>query len=92
MKPKRTSRRSLTDWKRVDRLKDEDIDVSDILEISPNEFARSVVREGLRPRPSKSQLTLRVDDDVLAWFRSKGSGYQSRINALLRAFMEAHKA
>jgi len=32
-----------------------------------------------------------VDDDVLAWFRSKGSGYRKRMNAVLRAYMDAHK-
>jgi uncharacterized protein (DUF4415 family) len=54
-------------------------------------FARAVVRKGLKPVPKKTLLSLRIDSDVIAWFRAQGAGYQSRMNALLRAFMEAHK-
>jgi uncharacterized protein (DUF4415 family) len=76
----------------VDALKDEDIDLSDTPEVSLEMFARSVVRRGLKPVPRKAQLTLRLDSDVLEWFRKQGQGYQTKINALLRAYMDAHKA
>ena len=92
MKKAATSKRSQTDWKRVDALKDEDIDFSDTPEVSPEMFARALVRRGLRPTPRKAQLTLRLDSDVLDWFRKQGQGYQTKINALLRAYMDAHKA
>lgn len=92
MKKTVTSKKSRTDWKRVDVLKDSDIDLSDIPEMSPEVFARGVVRRGLKPVSRKAQLTLRVDSDVLAWFRRQGQGYQTKINALLRAYMDAHKA
>jgi uncharacterized protein (DUF4415 family) len=92
MKRGATSKRSQTDWKRVDALKDEDIDRSDMPEVSPEMFARAVVRRGLKPVPRKAQLTLRLDSDVLDWFRKQGQGYQTKINALLRAYMDAHKA
>jgi len=81
----------MTDLKRVDALRDEDIDVSDIPEVTPEMFAKAVVRRGLDVTPSKEQVTLRLDADVLKWFRSRGKGYQTQINALLRAFMEAHR-
>ena len=81
----------MTDWKRVDALKDEDIDLSDSPEITPEMFAKAIVRRGLKPVPPKAQITLRVDSDVLAWFKTQGQGYQTRINALLRAYMEAHR-
>lgn len=48
--------------------------------------ARVVVPEG-----PKNQLTLRLDADVVAWFKSQGKGYQTRINAVLRSFYEAHR-
>ena len=54
-------------------------------------FAKAVARKGLTPVPKKSLLSLRVDSDVIDWFKSQGAGYQSRMNALLRAYMEAHK-
>jgi uncharacterized protein (DUF4415 family) len=83
---------SLTDWKRLDAMKDEDINLSDVEEITPEMFARAVVRRGLKPPPGKQQITIRLDEDVLEWFRAQGRGYQTRINSLLRAYMEAHQA
>ncbi|ULX57904.1 BrnA antitoxin family protein [Ectothiorhodosinus mongolicus] len=41
-------------------------------------------------RPIKQQVTLRLDADLLAWFKSRGSHYQTRINAALRQFIEEH--
>jgi uncharacterized protein (DUF4415 family) len=54
-------------------------------------FARAVTRRGLKPLPGKRQVTLRIDADVLEWFRAQGRGYQTRINALLRAYVDAHR-
>ena len=71
-------------------MKDEEIDLSDLPEIPPEDFARAIVRKGLQPVERKAQITLRVDSDVLEWFREKGAGYQSRMNAVLRAYKQAH--
>jgi uncharacterized protein (DUF4415 family) len=91
MKKATTSKKSRTDWERVDALKDEDIDFSDTPELTPEMFARAVVRRGLKPVSRKSQLTLRIDSDVLEWYKKQGPGYQTKINALLRAYMEEHR-
>ncbi|MEH2151667.1 BrnA antitoxin family protein [Nostoc sp.] len=40
---------------------------------------------------NKAQVTLRIDSDVLEWFKLQGQGYQTHINTLLRAYMEAHR-
>ena len=86
------SRKSRSDWARVRSLKDKDIVVDrDAPEWTPEMFARAVVKKGLKTPSSKSLLSLRIDAEVLSWFRSQGPGYQSRMNALLRAYMEAHK-
>ena len=85
------SKDSLTDWERLDKMTDEEIDLSDLPEITPEMFATAVVRRGLKPAPPKQQITIRIDDDVLTWFRAQGAGYQTRINTLLRAYMEAHQ-
>ena len=90
MKKPATSRKSRTDGKRVGALRDEKIDFSDIPELTPEMFARAVVRRGLKPVPRKDQLTIRIDSDVLEWYRRQGPGYQTRINALLRAYMQAN--
>ncbi|MDJ0619639.1 MAG: BrnA antitoxin family protein [Calothrix sp. MO_192.B10] len=91
MNSESTSSNSQTDWQRLDAMSDEDIDLSDCPEITPEMFAKAVVRRGLPPTKNKAQVTLRIDRDVLEWFKSQGRGYQTQINALLRAYMEAHK-
>lgn len=91
MRKTSTSKKSRTDWKYLDSLKDEDIDFSDIPEVSAEMFARGIVRRGLKPVVRKKQLTLRVDSDVVEWYQRQGPGYQTRINSLLRAYMEEHR-
>jgi uncharacterized protein (DUF4415 family) len=91
MRAKPISRKSRTDLRRLDAVTDKQIGRSDIPEVSPSRFERAVVRRGLKPVPGKKQVTLRVDGDVLGWFRHQGPGYQTRINQLLRAYMDAHR-
>ncbi len=90
MKKKSTSSKSRTDFDRLDKMKDEDIDLSDAPEITPEMFAKAVVRRGLKPR-TKKQVTLRIDSDVLEWYKKQGRGYQTKINLLLRAYMDEHR-
>ncbi len=52
-------------------------------------IVRGIVRQGLKPVSSKTSISLRVDADVLEWFKAQGRGYQTRINAVLRAFKDA---
>ena len=85
------SSNSQTDWQRLDAMTEEGIDLSDCPEITPELFAKALVRRGLPTAKNKAQVTLRIDDDVLEWFKSQGRGYQTQINALLRAYMEAHQ-
>lgn len=92
MSKKTISKQSETDWDRVDAMADEEIDLSETPEVSPEMFARAVVRRGLKPVSRKTQLTLRIDSDVLEWYKNQGAGYQTKINALLRAYMEAHQS
>lgn len=64
-------------------LRDEDIDTSDISAVA--DWSKAVV--GKFYRPIKEPVTLRLDADVLAWLKSQGPGYQTRINTLLRDAM-----
>jgi uncharacterized protein (DUF4415 family) len=92
MKRASTSPRSRTDLKKLRRMKDADIvRDGDAPEWTPEMFGRAAARKGLKPVPKKALLSLRVDADVVEWFRAQGAGYQSRMNALLRAYMEAHQ-
>lgn len=92
MKKKNISKESETDWERVRNMRDEDIDFSDLPELTPEMFANAIVRKGFKPLPNKQQITLRIDHDVISFFREQGQGYQTKINQLLRAYMDAHKA
>jgi len=77
---------SKTDWKRLSEMSDKEIDTSDIPELDDDFFRRADLH-----LPAKQSVTLRVDSDVLHWFKSKGRGYQTRINKLLRQYMNAHR-
>jgi uncharacterized protein (DUF4415 family) len=91
MKRAITSRKSRTDLHRVRQLTDATmVRDRDAPEWTPEMFGRAVARKGLKPVPRKALLSLRVDADVIEWFKAQGAGYQSRMNALLRAYMEAH--
>ena len=87
MKKSTSRKRSRTNWATIDALKDSEIDFSDIPELGNAFFKRTV----LRLPEAKTAVTIRLDRQVLDWFKAKGPGYQTRINALLRAYMEAHK-
>jgi uncharacterized protein (DUF4415 family) len=65
------------------KMKDGQIDKSDVPELA--DWSGAVV--GRFYRPVKQPVTIRIDADVLAWLKSKGKGYQTRINRLLRAAM-----
>ena len=68
-------------------LPDGTIDYSDIPELDAEWFRTASVVMPV----GKEQLTVRIDSDVLAWFRAQGKGYQSRMNAVLRAYVMAKK-
>lgn len=68
--------------------KNNKMNISGKPELTPEIFARAIVRRGLKLGPRKGQLSMRVDVDVLDWYRKQGRGYQTRINALLRAYMQ----
>lgn len=76
-----------SDLKRIDALTDRDIDYSDSPELDDSFFKKATVPWP----PAKKQLTLRLDEDILDWLKKGGKGYQTRINAILRAYYEAHK-
>ena len=78
------SKVSKTDWKRLSEMDDKDIDTNDIPELDDAFFLNAEIKV-----PSKKPVTLRLDNDVLVWFKSQGRGYQSRINKLLRSYMES---
>ncbi|WP_175651016.1 BrnA antitoxin family protein [Pseudomonas sp. Marseille-P9899] len=80
------SKTSKTDWDRLARMDDKDIDTSDIPELGEAFFRNAQLR-----LPTKQAMTIRLDSDVLEWFKLQGPGYQTRINQLLRQYMQAQE-
>ena len=71
----------------IEAIKDEDIDYSDIPEADESFWRRAELQ---MPQPKKG-VYVRLDTDVLDWLKSKGKGYQTRMNAMLRALMESDR-
>lgn len=72
----------------IKKLKDRPIDLGDS---DADEIEEFMVRErGQFYRPIKQQITLRLDKDIIAWFKAPGDRYQTRINDALRAYIRAH--
>ena len=86
MKAKASKKKLKTDWDKLENMSDQDIDYSDIPPLDKDFFKKSE----LRMPKTKPLISIRLDSDVLEWFKSQGAGYQTRINAVLRMYMEAH--
>ena len=77
---------SKTDWERLKKMGDKDIDTSDSPELDEAFFQSAELHV-----PPKKPVTIRLDADVLDWFKGQGQGYQTRINKLLRSYMDVHQ-
>jgi len=75
-----------TDFKRLVQMKDSEIDYSDIPELGEAFFRHAKV---VLPQP-KAAVSIRLDRDVLDWFKNQGGGYQTKINAVLKTYVKAH--
>jgi len=79
-----------TDWARLRAMPDADVAfTADAPATTPEDWASAVAHRGLPLPVRKQQIALRVDADVLAWYRAQGAGWQTRMNAVLRAFRNA---
>lgn len=69
--------------------RDRSLDRSDVPQLPPDQWAKGMV--GKYYRPLKSQISFRIDNDVLDWLKSKGEGHLSRINTILRERMASER-
>jgi uncharacterized protein (DUF4415 family) len=79
------SKTTKTDWKRLEAMPDSSIDTSEMPELGDDFFQRAELHT-----PAKQAVTMRLDADVLTWLATR-PGYQTRINKLLRAYMQAQQ-
>ena len=87
MSKKSTSKDSQTDWERIKKMRDKDIDLSDIPEVSEDMFSDAVLRvNGKKLRKGKVRINILLDADIVAYFKTLtgGKGYQTLINETLR--------
>ena len=84
-------KRGLTDWARVDSMSEDELERA--IAEDPEAQARGLdwTRARLVLPRRKESIHLRIDPDVLDWFRAQGKGYQTQINAVLRTYVEAHR-
>jgi uncharacterized protein (DUF4415 family) len=85
---------SRTDWGRVRAMTDDEIEAAAVSDPDASSLDEAFWQEArvVFPRPVRKKHTgLRIDEDVLAWFRAQGPGYQTRINTVLRAYVEVQK-
>ena len=90
MKKNSISKKSLTDWERIQTIQDKDIDLSDIPEITAAQMARAVLRVGGQPVPKgKVLIPLLLDADVVTYFQDQaGEGdYADLMNEVLKTAM-----
>lgn len=80
------TRAQRAELRRLQSMPERSIDTGDIPEV----LDWSGARRGLFYRPVKQQLTLRLDADVIDWFKKNGTGYQTRINSALRDYVRRH--
>jgi uncharacterized protein (DUF4415 family) len=86
--PNRPPKLTKKERARLARMADKDIDLTDI----PATYGVAWSRPGLLiPEANKRQITLRIDADVLDFFRSTGTRYQTRMNQVLRSYMAAQR-
>ncbi len=88
MSERDTSKHSQTDWQKLEAMTDEEIDYSDIPPLDDDFFARATLR---LPQQPQVVVTMQVDPDVFAWFDAQADGWERRIRAALRIYVEAHK-
>ena len=100
MKEERTVRVSLdnlpkntqTDWEKVKNMTEAEIDAAAASDPDAQPTDESFWNDAqvVMPQPKRA-ISLRIDEDVLEWFKSQGRGYQTRMNAVLRAYMQARQ-
>ncbi len=94
MKPNATSQNAatdLTDWARIDAMTDADIDLSEHSEWTEEQFTQAR-RRGPQKTPLKQPVSLRLAPDLVAFFKDSGAGWQTRLEAVLRQYVEQQRS
>jgi uncharacterized protein (DUF4415 family) len=82
-----TNNISKTDWERIDAMRDEDIDTSDIPPLSADFWAKAQLRS-----PKQITTSVQIDPETFAWFQSQGENAAQKMSTALKIYAEAHKS
>ena len=82
-----TNNISKTDWERIDAMRDEDIDTSDIPPLSAEFWAKAKLRS-----PNQITASVQIDSETFAWFQSQGENASQQMSVALKIYAEAHKS
>jgi uncharacterized protein (DUF4415 family) len=82
-----TNNTSQTDWERIDAMRDEDIDTSDIPPLSSEFWAKAKLRT-----PKQITTSVQIDPETFAWFQSQGENAAQQMSVALKIYAEAHKS
>lgn len=81
---------SRTDWDRLDRMTEAELEAAIATDPDWKDIPKDWYKNAIPVPPAPKQLlSLRLDADIIAWFRAQGPGYQTRMNAVLRTYMAA---
>lgn len=75
----------------LEAMSDDQIDLSDIPEMTEEEWNRGPTYVGLHYRPGKTSVTIRLDTDIVKWFKAQGKGWQTKMNWVLRLYFASHR-
>ncbi len=90
IRAKRDRGEDRTDWNRLDRMTEAELEASIATDPDWKDIPEDWYKDAIPVTPAPKQLlSLRLDADIIAWFRAQGPGYQTRMNAVLRTYMAA---
>lgn len=88
----RENSKGRTDWRRLERMSEGEIDAAARADPDAPPTDAAFWQDATLVMPeTKERVTMRMDRDVLRWFKARGRGYQTRINAVLRSYVEARR-
>jgi uncharacterized protein (DUF4415 family) len=79
-----------TDWDRIRRMTDTEVEANALSDLDNPPWTTAMLAKAVLVNPEKQAISIRLDKDIVDFFQRQGRGYQSRINAALRVYVDAH--
>jgi len=86
------AKKTRTDWARVDAMTEQEVEANAASDPDNPPWTEHMIAQARMVDPGKQALSIRLDRDIIDFFKHEGPGYQSRINAVLRTYVSARRA